>query len=363
MDDLQLKSSSCVFFTDHLNPSMKFCNDIKELQEIVSRSSITWVNCPVDDVRKDSSEVAQSFGFKADMIERLLRGRYSSYADDDTEFGMLLPAIVMERSTVETHLVIILIKDGLILTVHDRRITRFARFIRYAQIFIKKMHADWTRTDRLTVILLRLIDENNRRNFLSIRGMTGEVDNLQRAFANERLSITKIATKIQRVRHTLVKLLSVLWENYDIMRILQEGDIALVSTRPELLDRFNRIMKENSTYIQLGENLANIIGSGAEAMQDYYQTRLVRLNNVLSFTCTWLGILGTIFLVPNTIATAMASSTYQLKPSDAWWYTLVLVVATVVSTFITYKVIRKMWDVTFATIGRRRMVLMAQTRK
>jgi hypothetical protein len=136
-----------------------------------------------------------------------------------------------------------------------------------------------------------------------------------------------------------------------------------LSTRPELLERFNKIRAENSTYIQLGENLANIIGSGAEAMQDYYQIRLLRMNNILSFTSTWLGILGTIFLVPNTIATAMSAAAYPLGPADAWWYTILLVVSTVVSSIITYFVIRKMWDVTKADIDRRRLVIATHIRR
>lgn len=317
----------------------------------------------MDDIRKNAAEVAQAFGFTAAMIEKLLHGRYSAFADDDTEFGMMVPAVVMDGSNVVTHVVFILIKEGLILTIHDRHVTRFARFIRYAEVFIKKTHHDWSKTDQLTMILLRLIDENNRRNFNTIKSMTGEVDNLQRAFANENLGIAKVAIKIQRVRHTLVKLLSVLWENYDIMRVLQQGDIMLLSSRPELLDKFNRIMTENSTYIQLGENLANIIGSGAEAMQDYYQIRLVRLNNVLSFASTWLGILGTIFLVPNTLATIMSASSFNLGPAAALWYTILLFVVTALSSVATYVIIRKMWDVTLESIEKRRMVLMAPTRR
>jgi Mg2+ and Co2+ transporter CorA len=352
-----LKTGSCVHFTDHKLPSLLFSNDIEEFLDISKQSSVTWVNYPVDDVRKDSAQVATSFGFGPTMIERLFRGRYSSFVDDDKEIGIMVPAVLVEGSSVKPHIVLLLIRDGLMLSIHDRHVTRFARFIRYAEIFIKKIPSDWSKIDQLTNILLRLIDENNRRNFLSIKLMTGEVDNLQRAFANEHLSITKIAAKIQRLRHILVQLLSVLWENYDIMRNLQQGDTMLLSTRPELLERFNKIRAENSTYIQLGENLANIIGSGSEAMQDYYQIRLLRMNNVLSFTCTWLGILGTIFLVPNTIATAMSASSFPLGPDDAWWYSILLISATVVSSVITYIVLRKLWGVTKADIDRRRLVI------
>jgi magnesium transporter len=342
---------------------LAFSNDIEELLDISKQSTVTWVNYPVDDVRKDSAQVATSFGFGPTMVERLFHGRYSAFIDDDKEIGMMVPAVLVEGSNVKPHIVIILIRDGFMLSIHDRHVTRFARFIRYAEIFIKKIPSGWSKIDQLTMILLRLIDENNRRNFLSIKVMTGEVDNLQRAFANERLSIVKIANRIQRIRHILVQLLSVLWENYDIMRTLQQGDTLLLSTRPEMLDKFNKIKTENSTYIQLAENLANIIGSGAEAMQDYYQIRLLRMNNILSFASTWLGILGTIFLVPNTIATAMSASSFNLGPSDAWWYTILLVVSTIVSSIITYLILHRMWDVSMADIERRRMILVSPVRK
>ena len=142
--------------------------------------------------------------------------------------------------------------------------------------------------------------------------------------------------------------LSALWENYHTLRILNHGDVRMLSDRPEFLERFTQFIEENSWYIQLGENLTLILGSGSEAMQDYYNIHLLKFNNVLSFVSTWLGVLGTMFLVPNTIATVMAATAFGLGPEDAAWYTVFLIVVTVASCGAVYYLVQKFWKLTMA---------------
>jgi magnesium transporter len=56
----------------------------------------------------------------------------------------------------------------------------------------------------------------------------------------------------------------------------------------------------------------------------------------------YLTVLGTAFLVPNTIATAMSSGAFQLTPADQGWYIALLVGSMVVSTIGSYWMVRKM---------------------
>ena len=49
------------------------------------------------------------------------------------------------------------------------------------------------------------------------------------------------------------------------------------------------------------------------------------------------------FLVPNTIATGMASSAYPLGPGDMWWYTAMLVLVTLGSCGLVFYIVGRIW--------------------
>jgi Mg2+ and Co2+ transporter CorA len=339
---------SLVHITANSPPSKFFSEDTTKLAKVAEKAEIAWSNCIVDDVRKDAEAVAAVFKFNINLVKKALEGRYSSFVDNETQVALMLPSIQVKSGQIKIHPVIVLIRPGLILTVQDKDITRFANFARYAETHLRKMHAVWDRTDRLTWILLRLIDENNERNYTGIKTLAGQIDKLGKLLADQDLGFAKIADATYDLKHNVTFFLSALWENYHTLRILNHGDIQMLSGRPEILDRFTQLIDENAWYIQLGENLTLILGSGAEAMQDYHNIHLVKFNNILTFVTTWLGVLGTMFLVPNTIATAMASSTFQLGTGDAWWYALMLLTATLVSCGTVYYLVQRFWKLTMA---------------
>jgi hypothetical protein len=84
-------------------------------------------------------------------------------------------------------------------------------------------------------------------------------------------------------------------------------------------------------------------------MQDYHAIHLLRFNNIVSFTSTWLSVLGTMFLIPNTIATGMANTAYTLGPGDAWWYTAMLVTVTLASCGLVYWGVNHFWKITMSS--------------
>ena len=93
--------------------------------------------------------------------------------------------------------------------------------------------------------------------------------------------------------------------------------------------------------ISLAEHLSEVLASGLEVLQSIYNNQLQMLNNRISLVTAWLTILGTAALVPNTIATIMASSAFALGPSDLGWYFTLLVGFTAVATFAAYRWVKK----------------------
>ncbi|MBM4248822.1 MAG: hypothetical protein FJ149_05200 [Euryarchaeota archaeon] len=350
--DVQLGLSpemhSCVFVMPGVPPTKFYSSAPERLAGVAERADIAWVNCLVADVRKESETVAPLFGFNPNLVRELLRGRYSSFVDNDTQAGMMLPTVRVRKGKVSALPVLVLLREGLIVTVQDREIHRFAAFARYAETHIRKIPQNWDRAEKMSSILLRLVDENNEQNYNGIKSLAGVIDSLGRMLAREELAFDRISKATYELKHSVTVFQSILWENYETLRAIEHGDADLIPARPETIEILDSLIKENSWYIQLGENLTLILGSGSEAMQDYHAVHLIRFNNMLSFTSTWLSVLGTMFLVPNTVATGFASTAFVLGPGDLWWYSAVLVLVTAVSCGLVYFAVSRFWRLTMA---------------
>ncbi len=351
---------SCVFMMPGVPPTKFFSHHPEKLGRIAEKADVAWVNCIVSDVRGEAEQTASDFGFNANLIREMLQGRYSSFVDNDTQAGMMLPTVQIRKGAVSAYPVLILLREGLIVTIQDRHISRFAAFARYAETHFRKIPADWSRIDKMSSVLLRLVDENNEHNYKGIKDLAGVIDSLGKLLADQELGFEKITKATFELRHSVTVFQATLWENYETLRAIQHGDAALVSNRPESLAMLDGLIEQNSWYIQLGENLTLILGSGVEAMQDYRAINLLRFNNIVTFTGTWLSVLGTMFLVPNTIATGMASTAFPLGPGDMWWYTTMLVLVTLGSCGLVYYIVGKLWKLKMAdAMDRARMNAMA----
>jgi Mg2+ and Co2+ transporter CorA len=339
---------SCVFIMPGVPPTKFFSHDPKKLANLADKADVAWVNCIVADVRSGAEAMASNFGFNYRLIRQVLEGRYSEFVDNETQAAMMLPSVQIKGGRVHMYPVLFLLREGLIVTIQDRHITRFAMFARYAESHLKKFPSDWARIDKMTSILFRLVDENNERNYNGIKELAGEIDRVSKLLVEHELGFVKLSRAVYELKHEVTVFQSSLWENYQTLRTIQHGDAELVSNRPEVLDLIDDLIQENSWYIQLGENLTLILGSGAEAMQDYYAIHLLRFNNIISFTSLWLGVLGAMFLVPNTIATAMSNGIFPLGPPDMWAYSIMLVTVTLLSCGAVYFGVSKLWRVTMA---------------
>ena len=114
----------------------KESKEYQSFRQLAENSTISWINCCLKDIKK-TSEVANFFGFKESLAKDLLMEKISSYKDSETELGLLLPAVKVRGLEVNISKIIVLVKKNLILVIHDKKVTRFMRFLNYSETFMK----------------------------------------------------------------------------------------------------------------------------------------------------------------------------------------------------------------------------------
>jgi magnesium transporter len=314
-------------------PPLKLqADDPLEFVPYLKTTSLAWVNCRVGDLGKEAPAVAASLGFSTGLVESLLQFRHSGYEDRESELGMMLPAIRVEKLTVNGYQFLFLLRDGLIFTIHSEKVHRLARFARYADVIMRKIPVNIPMRDKLSLMLERILDENNERNFEGIRTIEEDSDEVGRMLSDPSTPMVKLSPIIYEMKHALITYLNLLWETQNVIHQLRYGDADLIADDPDILDKLELLSSDVTRHIQLGENLSEVLASGLEVLQGIYNNQLQIINNRMALVLTWMTILGTAFLVPNTIATAMGNTAYNLQPSDAGWYTGMLVASTAIAT-------------------------------
>jgi hypothetical protein len=110
-------------------------------------------------------ESANKVGFTEQLIKKLLLAVRGSDEDFDTEMGILLPAIHADGFEVNVEPLLILLRSNLLLSLHTRKRARFYPVRRYAETYFKKLPKEMKTNDLITLLLVRIIDENNAWNF------------------------------------------------------------------------------------------------------------------------------------------------------------------------------------------------------
>jgi magnesium transporter len=312
-----------------------------DLKPHLEGTNLAWVNCRVKDLEKDAVIVAKSLGFNGNLVESLLMNRNAGYEDHEFEMGLMLPAIRVEQLKVNASHFLILIKEGLIFTIHGETVVRLVKFARYAETILRKIPVNIHMKDKLTVMLERILDENNERNFDGIRTIEEDSDEVGKMLSDPKTPMVKLSPIIYEMKHALISYLNLLWETQNVIHSLRYGDPEILSDDPDLLEKLEILGEDVTRHIQLGENLSEVLASGLEVLQGIYNNQLQIINNRMALVLTWATILGTAFLVPNTIATALGNTAYDLKPSDAWWYSIMLILSMVVSTLFSWWFLKK----------------------
>jgi len=316
--------------------------DVRDFLQKAGTCSVAWVDYIVDDIDSEALAIASALGFSEGLVSTLLKNKHSGYEDLDTEMGLMIPAIIVNGFDVKVEYLLMLIRDGLVSTIHTTEVKRFFRLRRYAKIFMRKIKPNLPGKDKVTSVLIRIIDENNARNFDHLREIEENSDKLSAKLSDVKTPRDEIGRDIHMMKHALIMYLNALWETVDVLNTLRYGDPEILTDDPKLLTRLAGLVVEVNNQIGLAEHMSEVLASGLEVMQSIYNNQLQILNNKLALLVAYLTVLGTAFLVPNTIATALGSSAFALTPADQPWYMALLVGSTVVATLGSYLWVRKM---------------------
>jgi magnesium transporter len=153
---------------------------------------------------------------------------------------------------------------------------------------------------------------------------------------------SKLGPKIYEMKHALITYMNALWDSVDVLHALRYGDAEIVTNDEKLLNMISVMIDEVKGQIGLAEHMSEVLASGLEVMQTIYNNQLQSLNNRFAQVMTYLTIVGTAVLVPNTLATIFGNAVISLDPSDLWWYILMMAGATVAATLGVWWWLKKM---------------------
>lgn len=332
----------CIILTKEGRIDRLIDRPLEEYLSVIPEASIAWIDYSTKDDALDIERIAQIAGFTKLPIPKLSTGFYSAYEDYDTELGIMLPSVTLKGDNMTVHPLFVLIRENFVLTLHSEDINRLLRFSRYAQPFFKRISSEAT-ADKITLMLERIIDENNDRNFEYLREIEMHGDAISKSLIEENIAKKQIAHSIYRMKHVLIDYLNVLWATKDVINSLQYGDADLITNDEKLLGRIGILSDNIERHIELSEQMSNVLSSGLEVMQSIYNNQLQSLNNRFALVTAYLTVLGTAFLVPNTIATIAGSGIMGGQMAAQWWYLPLLGVSTVIATGISFVWVMHVW--------------------
>jgi magnesium transporter len=309
--------------------------DSADLMAIVEQSSLAWLNYTIDD-EEEVVQAALRFGFTEQLARDLVSQSYEAFEDNEFELGLVMPAIRIRGLEVDVNPVYVLVKDNLILTIHDRSVTRLVQFSRYADIWITKLPGVMPTSDKLTLMLARIMEVNNSRNFEELRKIEEKADDISEALLDPTIHYMETGRYIFDVKHCLILYLAALWRSLDLLNRLRHGDAELISDNPKALQRINNLALDLTKHISLTEHTSEVLISGTTVLQTLYNNQLLIINNRMVLIMTWMTVIGTAVLVPNTIATIMAYLA-TIPQEHLWWTSMLMVVSTVVATVVVYE--------------------------
>ncbi|MBI4334246.1 MAG: magnesium transporter CorA [Chloroflexi bacterium] len=315
---------------------------MSEILGVAQRAVVAWADCWVTDMARDAWPVASAMGFSELLVTTLLAGDFAGYEDYDTEMGLMLPAIQVREFEVTLNPILMLLRRNFVLSIHTLNVDkRFFRLRRYAETFLKKIPANVLPEDSLTMLLIRIIDDNNERNFDHLREIEEQGDKLNEDLINPNTPRSVVGRRIYEMKHALITYLNGLWVTVDVLNTLRYGDAELITNEDKLLERLGILSQDVNRQIALSEHLSEVLASGLEVLQSIYNNQLQILNNRMALAMTYFTIIGAAVLVPNTLATILSNPAFGMGPQDAGWYTVVLIASTIVATLLTYWLVRR----------------------
>jgi magnesium transporter len=313
-------------------------DDVAEIVGLLNENSLEWMDFSVSDILKDSLSIASALKFSEQLVTTILSNRFSGYEDNEVELGLMMPAVRVNEFDVKVFPLLILVRKNLVVTIHPHDVIRLEKLYRYADIFMKKIRQDLPANDKLTILITRLLDENNERNFMGLRAIEEEGDELGKYMVDVQAPRTEIGNDIYKMKHGLIMYLNTLWASLDVVNSLRYGDAEVITDNQKLLARIGILGDDVSRNIALAEHMSEVLASGLEVLQTIYNNQLQVLNNRLAFLAAWLAVLATVVMVPNTLATIFGMPTFGFLD---WHVSLsILVISTIISSGIIYMIMR-----------------------
>ena len=326
-----------VFMEDSDTPSGFF--------EVLKTSIVAWVDYRTPNFETDVYAGASTLGFSDKLIHSLVDNPRLFYEDYDMEMGIKLPSIQIRKAEnidVQSYSTVLFLRRNFIFTVHPILVDRrFIRLRRYSDTILRKIPLDASGEDKLTMLLIRIVDQNNDRNFEHLRQIEERGDELNKHLMDPATPRTVLGPQIYNMKHALIAYLNALWETVDVLHDLRYGDANLLTNEPALLNRMELLAGDVSRQIGLAEHMSDVLASGLEVLQSIYNNQLQAMNNRLALLMTYLTVLGTAVLVPNTLATILSNPAFNMGPQDTGWYIILLVVSTVIATIGAFWWVKK----------------------
>lgn len=330
------KAGFCATIVDKSTTKRIGSDDVSDFASVASEGYISWIDFAVKDMDADCEKVAISLGFSESLVKSLMKNPISGYEDFGSEMGVMVPAILVKGFDVTHAKLLILIKQNLILTLHGAQAKRFIRMRKYAETYMRKLPLKIGSNDKITLVLIRILDENNGRNFDHLQEIEEVGDNLSLQLADPKAPREKIAIEIHNMKHALIIYLKGMWAIIDALNSLRYGDAELLTDDSKILERLSALVNEVNVHIGLTEHMSEVLASGLEVVQSIYNNQLQILNNRLAMLVAVLTIVGTGLLVPNTIATVVSGPMFEFTPKDLAWYLPLLAVSTVAATALSW---------------------------
>lgn len=307
---------------------------------VLQNSTFAWINFSLTDLEKDGTDVSAKLGFSDSLVPALLGNYHANYEDREIELGIKVPAVKIIGLEVISYDLIILVRRNLILSMHSEKVTRVVQLSRYADTYMRKFPESMPMDDKLTNMLIRILDENNNRNFEQLREIEEQADSLSKKLSDPRTPREMLGTQIYGMKHSLISYLNALWRTLDVLNSLRHGDADTISDNNKVLVKIGLLADDVNRQISTAEHTSDVLASGLEVLQSLYNNQLQTLNNRMTLAVAWLTILGTALLVPNTIAT-FYGSIQGLDDKNLIWYTTITIVATINATMLAFWWVQK----------------------
>jgi magnesium transporter len=342
-DKVQLEERGfCAALYENGETRRKESNKVRDFCPLIKEATVAWIDYVVNDFEKESFEVAEALGFTKQLVNNIIKCSRSGYEDFENEIAILLPAIRVSGFDVDIDPLFIFIRQNMILTLHTKEMRRFFRIRRYAETLLRKLPQGLLQNDKITLFLIRIIDENNARNFDHLREIEEQGDKMSEDLANPKTPRDILGPKIHQMKHALITYLGGLWATVDALNSIRYGDPDLLTDDSKILDRLSGLVGELHSQIGLAEHMSEVLASGLEVLQSIYNNQLQILNNRLALLAGYLAIFGTALLVPNTIATVLGNTMFNLTAKDVYWYIPLIVISTLVATIFAWWAVNKM---------------------